>query len=77
VPAPLAVDLKGRTRMRLEGEPNSTNSFHCEHVKLLCLSYQALTGQQLIRGDITDREAAEQLYVAPFVVLSHDTAPDL
>ena len=62
--------------MRLEGEPSPSNGFHRQHAKLLCRSYQALTGRQLIDGDITDRQMAEQLYFAPFVVLSHDTAPD-
>jgi hypothetical protein len=62
--------------MRLEGEPGPSNGFHRQHVKLLCRSYQALTGRQLIGGDMTDRQMAEQLYFAPFVVLSHDTAPD-
>ena len=42
----------------------------------MCRSYQALTGRQLLGGDVTDREVAGRLYVAPFVVLSHDTAPD-
>lgn len=62
--------------MRLEGQPNEANGFHWEHAQLLRQSYRALTGRELISGSLSDRSAAEQLYLAPFVVVSHDTASD-
>jgi hypothetical protein len=62
--------------MRLDREPGPDNGFHWQHVELLCRSYQALTGRQLVGCGMTGREMAERFYFVPFVVLSHDTAPD-
>ena len=56
--------------------PGPENHYLAEHIDLLRRSLRALTGRDLIAGDPTPEEAAEQIYRAPFAVLSHDTAPD-
>lgn len=62
--------------MRFQGEPCKANDFHWEHVQLLCQSYRVLIGRDLLTGNLHDRDSAELLYIAPFVVVSHDTAHD-
>jgi hypothetical protein len=55
--------------------PTAENAFLADHAYLLLGSYRSLLGRELIpEGDI--RERAKALYEAPFVVVSHDTAPD-
>jgi hypothetical protein len=57
----------------LLAEPTTTNHFHREHAALLIASYRHFTGHDLLPSAA---DFAQQLYRAPFVVLSHDTAPD-
>jgi len=56
--------------------PAPENGYLAEHIDLLRRSLRALTGRDLLAGDSSPEAAAEWLYRAPFVLLSHDTAPD-
>ncbi len=59
----------------LSSEPNRANSFLVEHALLLLDSYYWRLGRELVpHGDPVQR--AQALYEAPFVVVSHDTAPE-
>ncbi|MDS4031203.1 MAG: MEKHLA domain-containing protein [Candidatus Contendobacter sp.] len=53
-----------------------TNHYRVEHTELLRRAFHALTGRDLIDPTLSPEAAAEALFHAPFVVLSHDTAPD-
>jgi hypothetical protein len=50
--------------------------FLTEHAQLLLSSLRRLTGRDLIDPSLGGEEAGIALYHAPFVLLSHDTAPD-
>jgi MEKHLA domain len=52
------------------------NRFWVEHVALLRSSYAKLTGRALIEPALSPQAAAERLFYAPFVLLSHNTAAD-
>jgi len=56
--------------------PGPENRYLAEHVALLRRSLRQLTGGDLVEGNPSDTEAAEVLYQAPFVLLSHNTDPD-
>ena len=56
--------------------PCLANRYHVEHAERLRRSFHALTGRDLIDPTLSPEAAAEALFHAPFVVLSHDTAPD-
>jgi len=57
--------------------PGPENKYLSEHAALLRRSFRALTGgRELIAPEATEAETARALYHAPFVVLSHDSAPD-
>jgi MEKHLA domain len=56
--------------------PAPDNGYLAEHVDLLRRSLRALTGCDLIVGNLSAEDAAQRIYRAPFAVLSHDTAPD-
>lgn len=57
-------------------EPDEANDFHAGHAALLLASYRRLTGRALLPDADTPALAARSLYLAPFVVLSHDAAAD-
>jgi hypothetical protein len=59
--------------------PDPSNDFLADHARLLRASYRTLTGRDLIDPSLTDRDAAQALYEAPFALLSHsaDTEPIL
>lgn len=57
-------------------KPSPANHFQVDHAQLLLRSYQALTGRHLLDPTLPPLVAAKLLFHAPFVVLSHDTAPD-
>jgi hypothetical protein len=57
-------------------EPAPENAYLLPHASLLILSYRLWTGRELLDAGLPPREAARALYHAPFVVLSHDSAPD-
>lgn len=57
-------------------EPAAANDFQGAHALLLIESFRRLTGRELLPADVDAADMARRLYHAPFVVLSHDTAPD-
>ena len=57
-------------------KPCAANHFQVGHTELLRQSYHTLTGRHLLDPSLSPLAAAEALFTAPFVVLSHDTAPD-
>lgn len=57
-------------------EPGDANDFQLAHTTLLLDSYRRLTGRALVPPCLSPEQAARALYLAPFVVLSHDTAAD-
>lgn len=57
-------------------EPNAANGFLAEHAALMLTSHRRLTGRDLLPPATSPEETAQQLYTAPFVVLSHDRADD-
>ena len=57
-------------------EPSDSNRFHAAHAMLLLDSYHKLTGRHLLPPGRPPDANARELYFAPFVVLSHDTAAD-
>lgn len=57
-------------------EPAVSNAWLAPHAALLIRSYRHWTGRDLIDPGLTGTAAAQALYHAPFVVLSHDTAAD-
>lgn len=56
--------------------PGPDNQYLAEHVALLRRSLRELTGQDLVDGNRSDSEAAEMLFHAPFVLLSHNRDAD-
>ncbi len=56
--------------------PCLANGYQVEHGERLRRSFHALTGRDLLDPALSPEAAAEALFHAPFVVLSHDTAPD-
>ena len=57
-------------------EPAPENDYLLPHAALLMRSYRQWTGRELLAAGLSPREAARALYHAPFVLLSHDSAPD-
>lgn len=57
-------------------EPCAENLFLADHVMLLLKSYHTLTQQSLIEPGLVPAVTAENLFKAPFVVLSHNQAED-
>ena len=57
-------------------EPSPANSYLVEHINLLRSSYKNLLGKDLFYSELTDIEIAKEIYLAPFVVVSHDTSPN-
>ena len=54
-------------------EPSASNGYHAAHVRLLCESFERLTGQPLLG---VSAERALAAFNAPFVLVSHNTAAD-
>jgi len=50
--------------------------FLAAHTACLARSFKYWTGRDLLPGDFNPRELAQQLYDAPFVLVSHGTEPD-
>jgi hypothetical protein len=57
-------------------EPSASNSYLRAHAALLIKSFRLFTGRDLVSSDLDEVGAARALFHAPFVVVSHDTAPD-
>jgi hypothetical protein len=56
--------------------PCPANCYQVDHTERLRKSFRALTGRHLIDPALSPEAAAEALFHAPFVILSHNTAPD-
>ena len=56
--------------------PCPANRYRVEHTERLRRSFHALTGRNLIDPALAPAAAADALFHAPFVVLSHNTDPD-
>ena len=56
--------------------PSPTNHFQVDHAERLRRTYHALTGRHLLDPALPPIVAADLLFHAPFVVLSHDTQAD-
>ena len=56
--------------------PCPANRYQVEHAERLRRSFHALTGRHLIDPALSPDVAAAALFHAPFVVLSHNAAPD-
>lgn len=57
-------------------QPSEQNLYLVDHVNLLRQSLKHYTGRDLITAALSPVEAAKELYHAPFILVSHDTAPD-
>ena len=57
-------------------KPCEQNFYLQEHVSRLLFSFTHWTGKKLVESDAPMMEQARRLFDAPFVVLSHNTAPD-
>ena len=56
--------------------PSEQNNYLAEHVTLLFASYRYWTGIDLLPSQDDPVKIAEQIFYAPFAVMSHDTAVD-
>ena len=56
--------------------PSPGNSFQRAHAQVLLSSYLRFVGRPLIDEDLSPAEAARRLFLAPFVVASHDAGRD-
>lgn len=57
-------------------EPSAANGYLADHVSLLRYSYRQLCQRPLLEADLDDVAAAQTIYTAPFVVVSHDDSDD-
>ncbi len=56
--------------------PNPENDYLKSHALILLRSFAHWTGRRLIDPSLPESEQARQLFLAPFAVVSHNTAPD-
>lgn len=56
-------------------KPDLSTSFYTDHARRLCFSYQHWTGKELLPDFETINNPAEDLFNAPFALVSHDTKP--
>ena len=56
--------------------PCLANRYQVEHTERLRRTFHSLTGRNLLDPALSPEAAAEALFHAPFVVLSHNAAPD-
>jgi MEKHLA domain len=56
--------------------PSESNSFHQEHVAIICQSYRKLLGVNLVEADGDYGSISQALFYAPFAVLSHTADAD-
>src|SRR5512139_720307 len=58
------------------GEPCEENQFLAPHVARLLASLRRWTGRDLVDPGLSMVEQARQIFISPFVLLSHDIAVD-
>ena len=56
--------------------PGPQNDYLKSHALILLRSFAHWTGRNLIDPSLSESEQARQLFLAPFAVVSHNTAPD-
>lgn len=56
--------------------PCPANRYQVDHAERLRQTFHALTGRDLVDSALSPEAAAHALFHAPFVVLSHNAAPD-
>lgn len=56
--------------------PSRKNRYLADHVAVLHRSLQICAGRDLVDGGLGPAEAAQRIFEAPFVVLSHNAEPD-
>ena len=56
--------------------PSQENLYLIDHVRLLRRCLRERTGRDLLKGGPTDARAAEYIFRAPYVLLSHNADPD-
>jgi hypothetical protein len=56
--------------------PDPQNDYLKPHALILLRSFAHWTGRSLIDPTLSESEQARQLFIAPFAVVSHNTAPD-
>ena len=56
--------------------PADDNDFQSGHARLLLNSFRRFVGRPLIEGCGSEKDVARQLFFAPFIVVSHNTADD-
>jgi hypothetical protein len=57
-------------------EPSPAHRYPVDHAERLRRTFHALTGRDLIDPTLSPEAAAEALFHAPFVILSHNAAAD-
>jgi len=57
-------------------KPSKENFYFVEHVTLIRESLIKFTGKDLVCRDLSDEDAAREVFYAPFAVVSHDTSED-
>ncbi|MDA0268873.1 MAG: MEKHLA domain-containing protein [Cyanobacteria bacterium] len=57
-------------------EPSEANDYLAAHIQVLRDSYSDYLGKPLVDGGLSPAGAAQQIYHAPFVVVSHNAAAD-
>lgn len=57
-------------------EPCDINYYCVEHINLLRDSFRRLLGRELISENRSPEAIAREIYLAPFIVVSHNTAVD-
>lgn len=57
-------------------KPDEDNRYLHDHVALLLSSFYRLTGRRLTADSEVSRDTAKDIYYAPFVLVSHNTADD-
>jgi len=62
--------------MAYHSEPSPANDYLANHVDKLLCSYRNLLAENLIDPSLSQESAAQFLYMAPFVVVSHGTESD-
>jgi hypothetical protein len=60
----------------IHAEPQKANNYIAAHVALLLSSLRRWTGRTLVDSALPAEEQARRIFEAPFVLLSHDAAPD-
>ena len=62
--------------MKIHSYPDQSNAYLAEHIDLLERSYFQLLGESLLANRKEGESLAEQLFYAPFILLSHDISAD-